>query len=312
MACRLAAKPEDGVHPEVSPVMTTHSVNILHSTVNIVGGNQANYNTSNPTSTSGAPPPLSPFNDAPVDLLSVHFTGRENELKHISSAFEHIDDIPRRCALYGGPGVGKSQLTYGWAKWTFDRKQNAYIFWISATTVEKLNQGFSKMLHLIQHPDRSHPDQSVRLMAARRWLEDVDWGNWLMVLDNVHSETIAFLREHLPRKNGRGSLLFTTRAKDVATALASAGGQRHNVVEVPFLDVQDSVRLFRRHFDDGEMEAPMVELEEMMKALGGLPLAISHAAAYMNKSACTVKDMLEVYRGSRKIDVRYLTSRGAP
>jgi hypothetical protein len=312
VACRPAVKPEDGAHPEVSFVMTTHSVNILHSTVDIIGGNQANYNnTSNPISVSGAPPPLSPFNDAP-DLLSSHFTGRENQLKHISSAFEHIGDIPRRCALYGGPGVGKSQLTYGWAKLTFDQKQHAYIFWISATTVEKLNQGFSKLLHLIQHPDRSHPEQSVRLIAARRWLEDVDSGNWLMVLDNVHLETIAFLREHLPRKNGRGSLLFTTRAKDVATALASAGGQRHNVVEVPFLNVQDSVKLFLQHFDGSKMETQMVELEEMMKALGGLPLAISHAAAYMKNTGCTVKDMLEVYWGSRKIDVRYLTSRGMP
>jgi hypothetical protein len=145
-------------------------------------------------------------------------------------------------------------------------------------------------------------------MAARRWLEDVDSGNWLVVLDNVFSETIAFLREHLPRKNGRGSLLFTTRTKDVAVALASAGGERHHVVEVPILDVHDAVRLFQRHFDDGEMEAPMVELEELMKALGCLPLAISHAAAYMNKSGCGIKDMLAMYRGSRKIDVRCFSS----
>ena len=152
MACRLVAKPEHGVHPEVSPTMTTQCQHPPQHR-QYRWWNQANYDTSNPTSTSGAPPPLSPFNDAPVDLLSVHFTGRENELKHISSAFEHVDEIPRRCAaLYGAPGVGKSQLTYGWAKWTLDRKQNAHIFWISATTVEKLNQGLSKLLHRIQHP----------------------------------------------------------------------------------------------------------------------------------------------------------------
>jgi hypothetical protein len=296
--------------------MAVQNIDIIHSTVNIVGRNQTTNNCHNHDQANTSASSLQPFNDAPIDLLSVHFTGRENQLDLISNAFKRRlvgddSDIPRRCALYVNQGVGKSQLMYRWAKWTFDRGRNSYVFWISATTVEKLDQGFSKLLHLVQHPDRSHPDQNVRLTAARRWLEGVDSGDWLVVLDNVFPETLGFLREHLPRKNGRGSILFTTRTKDVAMALACAGGERHCVVEVPILDVAEAVKLFQGHFDEGEMDAPLVEIEEMMKALGCLPLAVSHAAAYMKASGSSVKDMLEVYGSSRKIDVRHSCSMNA-
>jgi hypothetical protein len=205
--------------------------------------------------------------------------------------------------LFGDQGVGKSQLTYKWARFTFDRAENPYIFWISATTVEKLYQGFCKLLHLVNHPDRSHPDQSVRLTAARRWLEEVDTGNWLLVLDNVSPESLDFLRQHLPRHNACGSILFTTRTKHVADTLASAGGERHEVIEVPLLSVKDGVELFLGHFDVGRIDQSTSTVEEIVKAVGCLPLAISHAAAYMKQSNSTLDDILDLYQSKNKFDV---------
>jgi len=124
-----------------------------------------------------APPPTNsasasqrvqtPFNDAPIDNLSIHFTGRKRELALIAKAFEGRRDIPLRGALHGNQGVGKSHLTYSWAKSSFASKENAYIMWISATTVEKLFQGFCRLLRFVDHPYQSHPDQHARLDAAR-------------------------------------------------------------------------------------------------------------------------------------------------
>ena len=52
----------------------------------------------------------------------------------------------------------------------------------------------------------------------------------------------------------RGSILFTTRTEHVALALAlalaRAAGERHEVVEVPLLSVDDGVELFLGHFAD--------------------------------------------------------------
>jgi hypothetical protein len=281
------------------------------STFNSVGGNQYNI-TTYPTSHIYTTPQIRqsdrqaaqiPFNDAPIDLLSIHFTGRKTELALISKAFERPRNVPLRCALYGNQGVGKSQLTYEWARSTFDRGENSYILWISATTVEKLYQGFCRLLHLVNHPDRSNADQSARLTAARRWFEEVDAGNWLLVLDNVFPETLDFLRQHLPRQNGLGSILFTTRTKHVADALACRAGERHEVVEVPLLSVEEGVELFLGHFKDDEVDLSLSKVEEIVKAVGCLPLAISHVAAYMKQSGSTLDDVLKLYRGEYKIDV---------
>src|SRR5215472_7932329 len=104
------------------------------------------------TPEASSPSPQMPFNDTPIGLLSTHFTSRQRELALITTAFGRLrGNVPLRCVLYGDQGVGKSQLTYEWARSTFDQGDNAYILWISATTVEKLDQGYTRLLHLINH-----------------------------------------------------------------------------------------------------------------------------------------------------------------
>src|ERR1700730_14128918 len=115
----------------------THSshINAPSSTFNNVGGDQYNITNIHPStdaaaSTSRTPPShAAPFNDAPVDQLSVHFTGRKKELELIAHAFKKRQrpDIPPRCVLFGNQGVGKSQLTYEWANSTYLQKENSYI-----------------------------------------------------------------------------------------------------------------------------------------------------------------------------------------
>jgi hypothetical protein len=209
---------------------TNNIVVATSSTINCATGDQyiTNLHPGPPTplasASSASVPNQSPFNDAPIDNLSTHFTGRKRELALIAKAFERRRDMPLRCALFGNQGVGKSQLTYAWAKSTFAGKENEYIMWISATTVEKLFQGFCRLLRFVHHPDQSHPDQNARLDAARRWLEEIDTGNWLLIFDNVFPETVDFLRQHLPRVNGRGTIIFTTRTRGVADAVKHSWG----------------------------------------------------------------------------------------
>jgi len=299
-------------YSEPSPFLETnaHDINISapSSTFNNVGRHQYNITNHIHPSTgalAGSPSHVAPFNDAPVDQLSVHFTGRKNELALIAEAFQKRQgqNVPSRCVLFGNQGVGKSQLTYAWANATYLREENSYILWISATTVEKLYQGFSRLLRFIEHPDRSHHDENVRLEAARRWLEKVKTGNWLLVMDNVFPETLDFLRQSLPRQNGCGTILFTTRTERVALALASTAGERHTVIEVPLLDIKAGVELFYGHFESGTTDLSSAKVEAIVMAVGRLPLAISHAAGFMMESHSSLDDMLELYQSGQKINV---------
>jgi hypothetical protein len=118
-----------------------------------------------------SPPSSNPalVNDALVGRLSVRFTGRKEEITLIAKAFEKRRNIPHRYVLFDNQGVGKSQLTYTWANATCLRKQHSYIFWISATTVEKLYQDFVdySAFSTVTTPTV----QGVRLEASLRWLE---------------------------------------------------------------------------------------------------------------------------------------------
>jgi hypothetical protein len=98
-------------------------------------------------------------------------------------------------------------------------------------------------------------------------------------------------------------MLFTTRTERVALALASTAGERHDVIEVPLLDVKAGVELFCRHFESGMIDPSSAKIETIVIAVGRLPLAISHAAGYMTESHSSLDDMLELYQSEQKINV---------
>lgn len=255
------------------------------------------------------PLPLSLI-DAPLDLVSVPLINRTTELARLDSIFSALDPrVPRRCAIYGMPGLGKTQLALRYAKLVFDRKQYPLVFWVSAATSEKLNQGFANILNLVNHIDRNHPEQSARLVAARRWLEGyhaVNSNSWLLVVDNVNRDTVTFLREHLPRSSYGGSILFTTRRGDVAKALASSAGQEHHTLELQAPSAEDAAHILLEH---GGLDAATVDsgvmarAKEIVNSVGRLPLAVDHAASFMSQSHKTMDELLELYHSDQKIVV---------
>jgi hypothetical protein len=259
------------------------------------------------SSQARAPTSLS-FNDAPVDILSVYFTGRNKELADIERILDSAhDDTPARCVIHGMHGLGKTQLALQFAKTSFIQQRYTIIFWIAATTIEKLNHGFVKILQLVGHPHQSHSENNARLTAARRWLEETGPVKWLLVLDNVDRSTLRFIREHLPRKNKQGNILFTTRTDHVAAALACSAGRRQEIIELGLLDLQDAVYLLLTESETEGVENDVSDAskaEDVVKYVGRLPLAVSHAAAYMKQSQRHMDDMLLLLESKNKIHVR--------
>jgi hypothetical protein len=294
--------------------MFTHQVDVRYSTNNQVSKDQINnYYVFPPVesarSSSKSPSSLS-FNDAPIDLLSVHFTGRETELAYIGKVLDEAQgDVPTRCVIHGMHGIGKTQLALRFAKTAFDRRRYSLVFWITATTVEKLHQGFAHLLDLVDHPYSALPQQSARLTAARRRLEESGSVEWLVVIDDVDRETLGFLREHLPRKNSRGGILVTTRTEGIAKAVASVGGQQHTVFDLQLPNAKDAARLLLGHLaTDGIDAFPATpstasKAEEVVGCVGFLPLAVAQAASFMAETHRSLDDLLDLYQSEHKIDV---------
>ena len=138
--------------------------------------------------------------ELPNFILSPYFTGGGDELQQIDRVFSTSSgDQPRRCVIYGMPGVGKTQLALKFATRTFQIGQVRYVFWVSATSVEKVTQGFAKLVDCLRLPGRHALDLASKLTAMRVWLQDPGPSrDWLVVLDNVNGETAMMLRDVLP------------------------------------------------------------------------------------------------------------------
>jgi hypothetical protein len=184
--------------------------------------------------------------------------------------------MPSCCAVHGMPGIGRSQLVLHYAKRSFDDGRYSYIFWISSTSIDKLNHGFAKILDLVDHRHRYLQEQSAKLTAARLWLEEPQ-NDWLLVFDNVDRSTLDFLRTYLPRSNARGNILFTTRTLDLAEALVNMTGHRHPTLQLRALGPRDTATLLLKDAGiDIEIVTPPIldHAEELVECVGRLPLAV--------------------------------------
>ncbi|KIM89575.1 hypothetical protein PILCRDRAFT_1920 [Piloderma croceum F 1598] len=285
--------------------MAQQNFDARHGTNISVGRDQINlYHTSRLSSSSQLLPALISFNDAP-DLLSCHFTGRKKELNYIKSVLSTVHgNAPNRCVVHGIPGIGKTQLALQYAELSYYRQQYSFIFWISGATVEKLNQGLAKVLTIVDHPDRDHPEQSTRLASVRHWFEQSN--AWLLVLDNVALDAVAFLRENLPRKNSSGNILMTTRTAIVAEAAASVAGQQHQIFELRAPDLKDATNHLLREAGinaDDAVAASTNGAEALVNCVGRLPLAISHVASFAKQSHVNLDDILHIYQSKHKFEL---------
>ena len=272
--------------------------------------NQTTYNIFLPSTSAASPrnarsgTTCPSFNDAPLGLLSDDFTGQEQVMVRIIEILDTSHgDMPSRCALYGMRGVGKSHVAYALAKFLFDKRRYRNIFRIRATSNEALYEDICHLLDLVSHPDRLASEQNTRLTAARRWLEDFNDGKWLLIVDDVARETVSFLRQHLPRQNSQGCILFTTVTEVVAEALTRDAGERHGMIELCLPDVDEAAKLLLKLLGNDHAAADANTVKDVVKGVGCLPLAIVQATAYMKESGLTLEEMLALLKSQRKVKV---------
>ena len=282
--------------------------------------NGANYNIN-----------LSPFNDAPMGLLSQSFTGRKEELARLNLFLnsQRIGGKPVRYAIVGMPGLGKTQLALKTASDYFGQSKTRLVFWVSAATPQRFSQGYSKILELIDHIDRDHSDQSIKMVAAQRWLEQdvaatsqLNHGilksvatasahlSWLLIFDNVSEETIPILRQYLPRSNSQGVVLLTTRHIDVAKALVCVDHEGQHILNLELPQRQDAILLLRAELERWKVDdfskdqtSNTAKAERLVLSLGRLPFAISQVASFANQCSKDIDYMLHLCQGEYKLQM---------
>ncbi len=222
------------------------------------------------------------------------FTGREALLQqlHDTLNLEHAAALTHPQAISGLGGIGKTQIAIEYA-YRYHHEYEA-VFWIKADTRESLLADFMTMAHLLDLPEQHAEDQMIVVAAVIQWLKTHT--KWLLIFDNA--DDLAMVQPFMPPAIG-GHILFTTRAQ--------ALGRLAQRIEVECMTPEvGALFLLRR----ASLIAPTASLEQaslvhregavaIVQEVGGLPLALDQAGAYIEESSYHLEGYLNLYHKQR-------------
>jgi tetratricopeptide (TPR) repeat protein len=216
-----------------------------------------------------APPPPRPFIGVPPRIAS--FTGRAEQLDKLDAIL--MQDKPAavtqasvgRAAVQGMGGVGKTSLAIEYAH----RFKGLYagVCWCPAETRTGILSALAGLAVTLGAAAPEEADVEKAAKAVLRRLAE-QRATWLLVYDNVPApDAIADL---LPPAGAR--VLITSRFSDWAELAEE--------VALDALPLEEAIALLESRTGRSEAE----DAKTLAEALGRLPLALDHAAAYCKRT----------------------------
>jgi hypothetical protein len=213
--------------------------------------------------------------------------GREELLAEMDTRLSAGDDLgPRLVALCGLGGAGKTSAAVEYAYRHLDKVEVAWQFAAEDATV--LAAGFSELaaqLDVRDVADTRDPVASVHAVLAGSAVA------WLVIFDNAMD--LASLAAFLPPA-GPGRVLITSQNPAWADL----------ALEVPLLDPDTAAGLLVSRTGDPDRQAA----RDLAVGLGGLPLALEQAVAYIQATVGTLARYLALFQQRRA----ELLARGEP
>ncbi|KAF4412182.1 Aminodeoxyfutalosine nucleosidase [Colletotrichum fructicola] len=249
------------------------------------------------TTETPSPAFIVPYNENP------DFVGRSEILERVKDLFGHSDTYHRpgsrprsRVALHGLGGVGKTQIALAYCYWFKERFQDASVFWIHASNVERFQKAFSDIARECEVPGHSKEEVDI-LLLVKKWLENKQRGRWLLVIDNADDTEVFFPVKPIVEADCRatsighsipecshGSVLITTRNKQAGLKL----GLGKPPIEVEKMTESETTQLLRTLLED-ESVTP-AEASLLSSRLENLPLALAQATSFILENSISIKE----------------------
>ncbi|KAK5690099.1 hypothetical protein LTR17_026065 [Elasticomyces elasticus] len=238
-----------------------------------------------------------------------HFVQRDEEMKQLEAFFlptsqptpqptsEPTNQPAGRkvFVVHGLGGMGKTQLCVAFARKHKD--DFSAILWLDGSSKDAVRQSLANASLRLPttsitpsgNPDRTATDLQDSIDGLLQWLSLPHNAGWLLIFDNVdrdwHSEPkdpqaydyLAFSPEA-----DHGSILVTTRLSRLQRPRASL--HLHNVDD-----------RCGREILEARAGKQLPGIEKLLEKLGGLPLALVQAGAYLRQTKMSIVKYLEYY-----------------
>ncbi|KAF7128382.1 hypothetical protein CNMCM5793_003112 [Aspergillus hiratsukae] len=214
------------------------------------------------------------------------FVGRHNEITRLEELVT-MQGGPRRIAVTGLGGVGKTQVALELAYHIGDRDKECSIFWLACTSYEVIGQTYLNMAQALGLDDVEPAEAKEEV---KTYLSSEEAGKWLLIFDNADDMDMWLsddgagpaLEDFLPQSE-QGRILFTTRNRKLAVELTSS-----NIIPIPDVDEDTAFKILERSLVDKGLLQDHVTAVAVLEKLAFLPLAITQASAYINKNGLTL------------------------
>jgi Tfp pilus assembly protein PilF len=218
------------------------------------------------------------------------FTDRDQTLAALYAAFNTTTARQTQIvALNGLGGTGKTQVALAYIHHYAPHYQ--YLLWLHASSYTIFSTEVSALVDQLALPHKEQNDEQQNFMVIRNWLQRQT--SWLLVLDAIDDMQLVNLVVPL---NSGGHVLLTTRTQTIEI--------QARTLSIAHMEIKDSILFLLRRArmlsaqDPSLQNVPAKTLRTattLVRKMGGLPLALDQAGAYLEETGCGLTAYLKLY-----------------
>ena len=193
----------------------------------------------------------------------------------------------------------KSQIAIEYCYQFHEKYPHGRVFWVHADTIATFEQAYIMIAQNLGISPPKDSDISVFHSVSKRLSETKL--PWLMILDNADDSNVFFergtslaagppLENYIPR-SPKGFIIITTRDTRVGKRLAEG----NETIEVQHMLEAEAEALLQSKLPPNSATRDG-DTKELLMTLENLPLAITHAAAYISECNTTLAEYVRMLR----------------
>ena len=232
------------------------------------------------------------------------FSGRESELENLQNLLHTVKDNKQStnnvkiASVCGLGGAGKTSLAAEYAH----RREDYYsggVFWFSGEDETKFANSVDE--HAVYFGTLLETSSNTTLVKTLEVISKIE-KPWLIVLDDMDEyklcSNIGMLLSGPWKRTvkGSGHIIVTTRRKPKAMVESIRKFKESQCLQLDCFSEEDGIQFVFKRTGFAWSQHGSAEAASLVETLGGLPLALEQACAYISQLSCSITSYLKQYK----------------